>query len=887
MLGPPFIDPVTSRVRIGSNPSGVLLDGLEAAFRQKQLVTVVKSAASGWQSAYVPPSDRGVVFNGTSYFTRAAPQVTLADSKQITVAGTFRLDSLTGVQAIFMQQILGSTGATQSAVNFFWNTTILSILLNDGDGNVLGQTRYTPSGALVVGVTYAYVWAINLATGVSTLRIDDVDRTTTWSIAAVDSEIGFTSASTAPYVVGALSGGTLPFSGHLGRVWLFNQFIDPSTNWSKFFAADGTPLDPTEPGYEVSVVDNPNDLFLAPWTIFGPGAVVVSANILREDAATSRHVIEQGALGALIGRQVLTTHAKAVSGARYALLRVYGNIGPATNWFRVVVDLFSGDVTQIMLGATAQFSEFNVTTLGAAGGYQIQVEFFNADTFNAVALGLSDVPVPATGSFGDYAYAGDGVSSIQYKNTAIRRHSYTFESAEAVTVAPALNLQLETSDPDSFGLNTRASGGALTPTGAPARYLGPNLAQATEADMPVATINLANPDITAAWTLTGNATVQSGYADPDGGMNAHLVTFTATATCYAVGPLPATRTGDTIKVGQWVKRVSGAATLLGIYRGSGSNVTFKTVTSEWQFLAADAIAIVNGAAANYIGITNSATAGDSYLIYVPQASITTGQLDTNVMPPFVPFNTAPRSLVFDGVSDKMLATIAGLQQPTTALLKGTQITWLSTDRIFDGLTGNSGGLYQVGTSPTLRAAAGVQLGTGLTGEALDTTQIYSVVFDGVNSRVQVGHNPPVTGDAGANDMGGLTLAAFGGGASSFGNIEVTDVLIYSKVLSQDEIDDSVAALLALPPAFAGMLISTDQGILYTTAGAVTGHSGGLPQVEGSLLVDLTAAAIDYMMAPAIPFTAAGAVAMDLSAPVDHVHNGVPYTAAGHIAAIIV
>ena len=881
MLGPPFIDPVTSRVRIGSNPSGVLLDGLQAAYRQRQLVTVVKSAASEWKSAYIPPAIRGSVFSGTQRLTKAAPITALADSKQITIAGTFRLDSLPGSQVVMSQRLTNQTNSNTISFRCTWVSTALVLDIWDGlaTGTRIGLLTYTPSGAIVAGVTYSFMWAANTATDTNTLWIDGALVTTTGTL--TDTLIPHTTASAAPYSIGAESGGTSPFSGIIGNVFLTNQFIDPTTNWGLFFDANNVPIDSTVESLGAELITAPNDLTDAGWV--ASFCTADSATTLREDATAGQFHATLDNISGVTSAGNYTASATFAQGvgSRYGYLAVRFD---ANNWITALFDHTTNTVSTYA-GSTSTFTNVSASMVAGVGVFS-----FTATTAFLFRVGLSNVASGASPTGSLIYYNGDNVSTIEVTNITVKPRTYTFESAEAQTVAPSLNLREDDtnpSDPDSLALNTRGSAGALTVTGTLTKYAGYTLAQATEADMPVATINLANPDITAAWTLTGNATVQSGYADPDGGMNAHLVTFTATATCYAVGPLPATRTGDTIKVGQWVKRVSGAATLLGIYRGSGSNVTFKTVTSEWQFLAADAIAIVNGAAANYIGITNSATAGDSYLIYVPQASITTGQLDTNVMPPFVPFNTAPRSLVFDGVSDKMLATIAGLQQPTTALLKGTQITWLSTDRIFDGLTGNSGGLYQVGTSPTLRAAAGVQLGTGLTGEALDTTQIYSVVFDGVNSRVQVGHNPPVTGDAGANDMGGLTLAAFGGGASSFGNIEVTDVLIYSKVLSQDEIDDSVAALLALPPAFAGMLISTDQGILYTTAGAVTGHSGGLPQVEGSLLVDLTAAAIDYMMAPAIPFTAAGAVAMDLSAPVDHVHNGVPYTAAGHIAAIIV
>ena len=134
------------------------------------------------------------------------------------------------------------------------------------------------------------------------------------------------------------------------------------------------------------------------------------------------------------------------------------------------------------------------------------------------------------------------------------------------------------------------------------------------------------------------------------------------------------------------------------------------------------------------------------------------------------------SILFDGV-DNFLAVNFTLNQPETVYALVKQVTWTSADRILDGQTNIGGTLTQSGASPIFFPFAGSSAGNN-GNLAVGAFGAIAIVFNGASSLSQVGTTTPVTGNAGANNMGGLTLGAAGGGIASWGNVAFKEVIVY-------------------------------------------------------------------------------------------------------------
>ena len=124
-------------------------------------------------------------------------------------------------------------------------------------------------------------------------------------------------------------------------------------------------------------------------------------------------------------------------------------------------------------------------------------------------------------------------------------------------------------------------------------------------------------------------------------------------------------------------------------------------------------------------------------------------------------------LEFPGTDDFLRVAFA-LDQPYERVMAFRQITWTSGDRLWDGATGNSGGIFQDTSSANLAAFAGSQV--NLSNEALDTDQVLTERWNGASSRFAIDNNSYVEGDIGAADPEGLIIGAFGDQGSSFCNI---------------------------------------------------------------------------------------------------------------------
>ena len=470
-------------------------------------------------------------------------------------------------------------------------------------------------------------------------------------------------------------------------------------------------------------------------------------------------------------------------------------------------------------------------------------------------------------------------------------------SAIQAVVAPALNLQLETDDPASFALNTRASGGALTENGTGLTlYEGYTITQATASQRFVAEINLADPDLTTTWSQGLNTLAPVyGYPDRHGGNTAYRISADSSFAMsrYGTGVIDI-RADEFVYPSMWIRLVSGTVTgatsIFGVrtinaydMRDVGTaNLT--VLSGEWQHVYARTPSFTTGATDQW-GIE---IAGTDIVVDVAETLVAdvTGALDRFAYPGDLVFGAPPVALVSDGIDDYMQVLIASLVQPTTIIVRGEQITHTSGDTIYDSSSVVNGGrVYQDVASGDLRLIAdgGGALPIRFSW-AIGTPGVLVSVLDAANSLVQIGNTAPVTGTLGTNDMKGITLAS-NVGFSQPGNIRYFDVLLYNRALSAEEID-AVVPGISNYRAMRGMALGAGGSLLYTLEGVADSYVNGVPQSNRALLVDTTAAAVDHFVPPGFPITADGKLAVDLSAPVNHISNGIPYTADSKIAATI-
>ena len=141
------------------------------------------------------------------------------------------------------------------------------------------------------------------------------------------------------------------------------------------------------------------------------------------------------------------------------------------------------------------------------------------------------------------------------------------------------------------------------------------------------------------------------------------------------------------------------------------------------------------------------------------------------------YSAANSSITFDGVSDFLQTAAFTLVQPETMYIVMNQVSWASADYLTDGVNADSGVIVQVTTTPNMIAHAGIN-STANTNLAVGADGVACVVFNGASSSFKVNNTTPVSGNFGANDMGGFTLGATTAG-TNFGNIIVYEVAIYS------------------------------------------------------------------------------------------------------------
>lgn len=131
-------------------------------------------------------------------------------------------------------------------------------------------------------------------------------------------------------------------------------------------------------------------------------------------------------------------------------------------------------------------------------------------------------------------------------------------------------------------------------------------------------------------------------------------------------------------------------------------------------------------------------------------------------------------LLFDGIDDYLKSSAFDFIQPIICYMVFKQITWTAFDYIFDGNLVASLFLYQNTISPSIRAGAGV-ISNNNTSLAIDTFGIARILYNGVNSKIQINNNDAVTGNFGTNAMNGITIGAAGNGGNS-SNILLKEII---------------------------------------------------------------------------------------------------------------
>lgn len=115
-------------------------------------------------------------------------------------------------------------------------------------------------------------------------------------------------------------------------------------------------------------------------------------------------------------------------------------------------------------------------------------------------------------------------------------------------------------------------------------------------------------------------------------------------------------------------------------------------------------------------------------------------------------------------------------QPEMIYIVMKQVTYQSTGRFFDGFsTVNLGAAISVTGTPKFAVYAGSFL-ADCSDLAVDTWGILRVVFNGASSKLIVNDLTPITGNAGASNMGGFTLGA-AADDRLYSNIQVKEIIL--------------------------------------------------------------------------------------------------------------
>jgi len=141
---------------------------------------------------------------------------------------------------------------------------------------------------------------------------------------------------------------------------------------------------------------------------------------------------------------------------------------------------------------------------------------------------------------------------------------------------------------------------------------------------------------------------------------------------------------------------------------------------------------------------------------------------------------------FDGTDDTMASATfdASVVQPSTIFMVGLINTLGPGNKeAFTGLTEAARqALYKSGDE-TFRIFADVEL-VGPSGTT--AISIWTAVFNGTSSSLQINAGTPTSGNAGTDDLGGATVGSKDGGSINFWPGDIYEILVYDSDLSSED-----------------------------------------------------------------------------------------------------
>lgn len=141
-------------------------------------------------------------------------------------------------------------------------------------------------------------------------------------------------------------------------------------------------------------------------------------------------------------------------------------------------------------------------------------------------------------------------------------------------------------------------------------------------------------------------------------------------------------------------------------------------------------------------------------------------------------------LEFDGVSQFIGASFT-LNQPTTRISAARQITWVLNAYMCDGGTIQRNTLFQAFATPAVSMYAGAYVNPD-NDFTVGADHVATEVYNGASSSIVTDNNVIVTGNAGSNNAGGLTIGAAGGGGTGWTNIRWYGCISIGRLLTVAE-----------------------------------------------------------------------------------------------------
>jgi hypothetical protein len=195
--------------------------------------------------------------------------------------------------------------------------------------------------------------------------------------------------------------------------------------------------------------------------------------------------------------------------------------------------------------------------------------------------------------------------------------------------------------------------------------------------------------------------------------------------------------------------------------------------------------------ANYqmgVGLTGTSNASSwaNQIGSAPALTQTTGAAQPAIQP--------DGSLLFNGTSHTMHSAFA-LAQPNELWIVFSQLNAVAGMAFTDGFGSTTQTFYN--TTPA--GSSQLYAGAALVGPAviLNTFRIVKIQWNGASSSITYDSGAPVTGNAGTQAAGGITVGSAGSGGPYFSNINVKEIIVLNALTSGAASAAIFAALKAL------------------------------------------------------------------------------------------